>query len=414
MVSRKMLKAFLAALALAGSAAAEPPSAELSLPALVAQARERNPSLRAARERRRSLSAAAGAAWAWKDPVVGLTRIDMPERDERSTMLSIEQEVPFPGKTATEARMKGHEARIAEQDLRARELEVVTDVKVHFHRLVWLDRGAAALRRDAQILAAVARVARARVAAGGGGAEDALIAQARLQQLESQAYEWEQRRLIEEEGLNALLAAPPGTTRRLAFSSGLPEVPLSAADAAELAARVNPMILSTGHMLRHARLTGRLGALGYLPDFRFNYARESFRRERPETRLGAAVSVPLWLWKQEGLRRAAVAHRGEAEAQAEAVLLEARARVLQEHVELRLHRRLAEVYGREVVPLAESALRIALKNYETGRADYAKLAESVRTLIEAQLKLYEEEYHFGEHWAMLERAVGAELPQEAR
>lgn len=396
------------------ASAAEPSSAAVPLPALVAEAREHNPSVRAARERWRSLSAEAGAAWAWKDPLVGLSRTDMPERDERSTTLSVEQEIPFPGKTATEARMRAHEARIAQQDFRARELEVVTEVKVHYHRLLWLDRGAAALRRDAEALAAVARVARARVAAGGGGAEDALIAEARLKQLESQAYEWEQQRLIEEEDLNSLLAAPPGTTRLLEVSSGLPEIPLSAGAAVELAQRVNPMILSTGHMLKHARLTGRRGALGYLPDFKLTYMRETFRRERPETTLGAAVTVPLWLWKQENQRRAASAHRSEAQASAESARLAAYKMIVQEHVELRLHRRLVDVYGKEVVPLAEGALKIALKNYETGRADYEKLAESVRTLIEAQMKLYEEEYHFGEHWAMLERAVGAELPEGTR
>lgn len=395
---------------LASARAAEP---AVTLSALVAQARERNPEIRAARERWRSRSAEAGAAWAWKDPSVGLARTDMPERDERSTTLTVEQEIPFPGKTAVDARMKAHEALIAQQELRAQELETVAGVKIYFHRLVWLEKGAAALRRDAQALAAVARVARARVASEGGGAEDALIAEARLKQIETQAYEWEQQRLIEEEGLNAALAAPPGTRRSLAVSTGLPEIPLSLEAAVELAQRSNPMILSTGHMLRHARLTGRRGTLGYLPDFKFQYMRETFRRERPETTVGAALTVPLWLWKQEGQRRSASAHRLEAEAGAEAARLEAYKLIHQQHVELRLHRRLADVYGQEVVPLAEGALKIALKNYETGRADYVKLSEAVRTLIEAQLKLYEEEYHFGEHWAMLERAMGAELGEEA-
>lgn len=392
--------------------AAEPASEAVSLPALVAAAREHNPSLRAVRRRAEGAQAEAAAAWAWKDPQVGLARTDMPERNERSTTLSVEQEIPFPGKTATDAGMKRHLARIVEQEYRGKEREVISEVKVHYHRLLWLEKGAAALRRDAATLAAVSRVARAKVASGGAGAEDALIAEAKVKQLESQAYEWEQQRLIEEEDLNALLAAPPGTRRKLAPAGVLPPVPLTLEEALARAQSSNPMILATGHMLQHARLTGRQGALGYLPDFKFQYMRETFRRERAETTVGAALSVPLWLWKQGGRRRAASAHRGEAEAEAEAARLEAYKMIHQEHVELSLHRRLSEVYGKEVVPLAEGALQIALKNYETGRADYEKLSEAVRMLIEAQLKLYEEEYHFGEHWAMLERAVGAELEGE--
>lgn len=396
------------------ASAAEPAPAPVALSELVSEARTRSPAILAARKRWESAKGEAVAAWAWKDPMVGLARKDMPGQNERSTSLSIEQELPFPGKTATDARMKTHEARIAEQAYRAKELEVLAEVKIHYHRLLWLEKGAAALRRDAQTLSAVARVARARVASGGAGAEDALIAEARLKQLESQAYEWEQQRLIEEEDLNAALTAPPGTRRLLAPYGPLPPLPLTLEEAVARADASNPMVLATAHMLRYARLTGRQGALGWLPDFKLSYMRETFRRERAETSVGAAMSVPLWAWKQAGKTRAASAHRGEAEAQAQAARLEAYKMIHQEHVELRLHKRLAEVYGTEVVPLADGALKIALKNYETGRADYEKLAEAVRALIEAQLKLYEEEYHYGEHWAMLERAVGSELAGETR
>lgn len=383
--------------------------AQTSLPELLAEAKEKNPAVRAARERWRTAGAQASAAWSWRDPLVGIARKDMPGRDERSTMLSIEQEIPFPGKTTTEARMRTHEARIAEQEYRAKELDVLARVKIGYHLLLWLEKGAAALRRDAQTLKAASRVAQAKVAGGAAGAEDALILEARLKGIESQAFEWEQRRLEEEEEINSLLAAAPGTRRTLAPAP--PPVPLgwSVEELVEKARTLNPTVLSSLHMQRHARLAGVRGALGFMPDFRLEYERESFRRERAETKYGIGVTVPLWAWKQAGELRAARAHRAQAEAETEAARLDAYKTIYKEHVELELRRRLAETYAREVVPLAESALKIALKNYETGRADYAKLAEAVRTLIEAQMKLYEEEYLFGEHWALLEQAVGGEL-----
>ncbi|MBI4050954.1 MAG: hypothetical protein HY400_00455 [Elusimicrobia bacterium] len=54
-------------------------------------------------------------------------------------------------------------------------------------------------------------------------------------------------------------------------------------------------------------------------------------------------------------------------------------------------------------------MKIAQKNYETGRTDFTKLAEAVRNLLEAQMKYYDEVYHYGEHWAMLEQVVGIEI-----
>jgi outer membrane protein TolC len=395
-------------IAIAPASGIEPAAPALSLPELVSEAREKNPAILAARKRWLSEAALVLPARTWDSPVIGIHRKEMPTDDEKSTRYSIEQEIPFPGKRSSDSRMKFHEAKIAEQDYRAKELEIVSQVKIQYHRLAWLSQTAAALRKDAEILRTVARVAQSQVSAGRGGAQEALIAQTQLKKIENAAFEREEQRHIAEEDLNALLAAPPGTRRGLSPPLAPKDLALSVEQLAAKAQENNPMFLSTRHMVSHAYLMTRQGRYGFAPDFTLFYEQERFRR-RKETIFGTSLSIPLWFWAPAAELRSARAHTEQALAESRNAQNETFRELHKEHTEVRLHRTLALSYEQEIVPLAEAALKIAQKNYETGREEYSKLAAAVSNLLEVQMIYYEELYHYGEHWAILERIVGVEL-----
>ena len=388
--------------------AAEAPAATLE--SLLEQARSGNPAILAARKRWESAEALVLPARTWRDPVIGLHREDFPADSERSIHYSVEQEVPFPGKLSTESRMRHHEAGIAREEYRARELEVLSEVKVHYHKLLYLDRTAAALRKDAEVLRGIVRVAQSQVSAGRAGAEEALIAQTNLKQVENAAFEREQQRAIEEEDLNALLGAPPGSRRALSGTEGLPDVPAVPESLADMARETSPTYLGTLHMARHAELMTVKGRLGFAPDFKLSFEKERFQRRADETLYGLSLTIPLWFWRPMGELRSAREHTAQALAEVQDARNAVFKELYKEYTEVRLHRSLALSYAGEILPLAEGALKIAQKNYETGRTDFPKLAYAVRNLLEAQMKYYEEAYHYGEHWAMLERIVGRELP----
>lgn len=383
--------------------------AALTLPALIEEAKRSNPDLRAARRRAEAAASRIISAHAWKDPMVGIAREDMPADGERMTRYSVEQEIPFPGKPSLEASARRHEARRAAEEARAVELSVVSAVKIRYHRLHWLSQTARAFRKDADILRAVARVAQSKVSSGRASAEEALIAQTRLKQVENAALEREETRRVEQEDLNALLGAPAGTARGETTEPALLDLGESPEALAARAKKESPRLLGSGHGVAQARSRLASGRLGFSPDFKLSYAEERFRRRASERMAGVAVSIPLWFWKQGGELKAARKHAEEARAMAASAENEAFKEIYQEHVETRLHRRIALSYSQEILPLAEAALKIAQKNYETGRADYLRLSEAVRNLLEAQVKYYEEVYHYGEHWAMLEEAVGGDI-----
>lgn len=406
-----MIFILLAVLSLPARAGEPDPQAGevLSLPALVEEARRNNPALLAARKKAEAAEALVWAARAWKDPMVAIVREDMPQESERSTHYSIEQEIPFPGKTTAVARARLHEARRAREEYRAKEWEILSEVKIHYHKLYWLSKTAEVLRKDAEILRGIARVAQSLVSSGRASAEEALIAQTRLKQVENAVVEREEQRKIEEEDLNALLGALPGTRRGAAAAPELLDLPESPQALAERAKASSPMLLGSGHMVSRSRAALAAGRLGFAPDFKVSYEEERFRRRLNERTVGVAVTIPLWFWKQTAELKAAGRGAEEARAEADSARNEVFKELYKEHVEVRLHRRLALSYSAEILPLAEAALKIAQKNYETGRSDYARLSEAVRNLLEAQMTYYEEVYHYGEHWAMLEKIVGAEI-----
>lgn len=382
----------------------------MALADLLGEARVKNPAIKAARKKWELSQALIIPARTPPQPVLGVQREDMPADNERSVHYSVEQEIPFPGKLATESRMKFHEAAQAEEEFRDTELSVLSAVKSLYHRMAWLTSTAAALRRDAEIVRAIARAAESRVAGGGSGAEEALMAQARLKDIENAVFEREEQAAIEEEGLNALLAAPPGARRDPAAAAPVRELSYSAEELAAMAKETSPVFRGSVHELHHAHLMTRRGRLGFAPDFKLSYEQEVFRRKASETMVGASMSIPLWFWKPLGEYRSAKAHTDHAMAMSSEKLAMVFKELAVERIEVRLHARLANRYASEIIPLSEGALNIALKNYETGKADFAKLSEAVRMLLDARMRYYEAVYHHGEHWAMLERVVGREIP----
>ncbi|MBI2069849.1 MAG: TolC family protein [Elusimicrobia bacterium] len=409
-----MKLAFVVAFAVAFNANAEKKEEKISLASLLEEAKTNNPAVKAAYERWQSAEAKVSASRSWENPMVGIknkkAESSGTEPAMKSEMLMVEQEIPFPGKISDEARMLHHEAKIAHEDYRARLLETEAQVKIRYHLLSWLASTADALKKDTDILEGIARVAQSRLSAGQSSADEALLAQAQLKMVENSVFEREQQKLIEEEELNALLGRKPGTRWGRFEAVPLRDLPVSVEELEKQARETNPMYLNTLHMQAHAAVMARRALLNFAPDFKVSYEREKFESGLPaETTIGAALRIPLWLWRPAGERKSAKAHQRQTQAESQSAQNDIFKTLYKEYTEVNLHRQLALNYSKEILPLAESALQIAQKNYETGRADFAKLTEAVRHLLEAQMKYYEELYHYGEHWAMLEVVAGKEI-----
>ncbi len=388
----------------------------LSLPTLLAQAQEKNPELRAARQAWEVKRNQVTPAGTWPNPVFSYLNERFPSGSdqvspEKIDHWRIEQAIPFPGKLSGDARMKFHEALIAESEYQAKKLEVAKDLKMRFYQLALTDEKTGLAQESIGVLHNALQIAQSRLAANQSSALDVFTAQTELRKMENELFtEQQQRKLIEIE-LNTLLNQSADTPLGPAQTLPLTDLPLGATEFARVASLNDPLYWSAMHEINHAKSMLTRNRLSMAPDFGFTYELEQPAGGQSGRQIGFSVSFPLWFerpWKEYV---ASKAHLTEAEASSERMRNLVLRMVATEFTETQTHLELARSDRDRVVPSALSALRTASQQYASGTTDFLRLLEAFRAWIDAHNSYQNEVYHYGEHWSELERWVGVDLAQ---
>jgi len=76
--------------------------------------------------------------------------------------------------------------------------------------------------------------------------------------------------------------------------------------------------------------------------------------------------------------------------------------------------RLADLYGKTIVPQADAALSSAFTQYKVGNIDFLSLVSSFTTLLDYQLQAREQEAELAKAIASLEQVAGTELAKSEK
>lgn len=405
-------------LAVAGPARSE--EAANALPELLRQARERNPEIKSAFQKWKVVDKESGAASVWPNPTISYidekdpTGVEGMEPMKRKHY-GIEQEIPFPGKLSSEARMKRHEARIAEADYRNVVLDVESRIKILAARMGTTDRQIALARENVASMRRALSATQSRIAANKGMTSDFFMAQMELRRMENMVFEKTQERKALVIELNALLDLPIDHPWTAPFPQPeWREFDRDLAGVAQIAENNSPLIQSAQHEINHSHAMRTRSRFEYAPDFGIMYeyqtAGEGPGGTGPAGRqLGLSLSVPLWLKRPMRLAAGAEAHRLEAEAEAINMINMVKKMVAMECNEVITHVTLARKIQNEILPAANGALKITHRQYAAGRGDFLRLLEANRAWTSMQMEYQDEIYHVAEHWALLEKWVGTSL-----
>ncbi len=412
---------------LAGLVTADVPVESLS--GLEAEARARNPGILAARAMARAAGArVAGASNPGEAMVEGARKEDP---GMRSTMLEARLTMPFPGASVFSGRAASRSADAAKARAQAMERDVIARVRIAYWRLAKTDATIEAMATSVDLLKQSAAASQARASvrgapasgaamgsmggptrSGGSAMEEYLLIQAESVKMAAQLAAMRNDRVVIEAELGALLDRPRD---RVAFGrAALPELREPAFDADALVARA----VASGPEPVAARLeadaaaaeAGR-AAVNLLPMVSPFYAVERLETGERGRTYGAALSYPLWVWKPWAERREAVAMREARRAEAAVTAAETARMVRAEVAEARTHWRLAVDYRDAVVPLLDQAVRSTRSSYESGAGDVLRLLTATREWLAARTEEYTQTYHFGEHLALLERALGGPIEE---
>lgn len=387
---------------------------DLSLAQVLSLAREKNPKVIAARHSWQVAEKQIGPAGTWPNPTFSYVDEKLPGGMEGAPAptvhhLRVDQMVPFPGKLSSESQMKRHEALIAEAAYRSKVIDILGETRMRYYQLYLTDQKIALAEETVSALRAVLQTAQSRLAAGQSSTSDVFMAQMELRRLENMLYEQKQTRTLVEAELNALLDQPTETTWGPAAAPELADLPATLPEFLSLAEKNNPDYWSAMHETNHARAMLRRDRLEFAPDFDLMAERETAPAGDAGHQFGVGIVFPLWINRPWSLYAGAKEHLAETEAMSEDLRQTVSRNVHAEYTQVVTHLTMTRNYEKDILPTAQSNLKIARDQYASGRGDFLRVLEAFRTWIDTHNEYQEQLYQYGEHLSLLERSVGIEL-----
>jgi outer membrane protein, heavy metal efflux system len=392
----------------------------VSLQALVAEALEQNPEIKAMRRGFDMMRARVPQAKALPEPMLSygyagnaafVPPFDIQKGDPASArMLSFTQEVPYPGKLTIKGKMANVEAEAEWWNYEQVRLNVVAEVKDAYYDLFYLHKAIETVTKNKELVEKFARIAEAGYSVGKGVQQDVLKAQVEISKLTDQLTVLEQRRQTAEARINSLLFREPETPVGRPEEIKPREFTHSLADLNEAALTNYPALKAQRRKIDREQYGVELARKDFYPDFTVGLTYFN-RPGMPEMYgVNVGVKIPLYFWQRQ---RPAVAE-ATAIARAERERLENATsllffRVKDRYLGVTTAQRLLKLYGTTIIPQSSLSLESAIAGYEVGKVDFLTLLDNLVTLLNYELGYYEQLSNQEKAIAALEPFVGVNL-----
>ena len=395
--------------------------APLTLTAAVKQGLERNPEIQQLQHRLRALEAKAKQAPYLEDPQIAFqlggvplsNPTDLNQADANS--IGIRQMLPFFGKLGLKEKIGQREANIAEQELRGKEREIVSMVKMAYADLFMADRSIEILREQLEILRTVIGATEARYRVGRVTQQDVFKAQLEQSEVLNQLIVAEEEISVATVKLNTAMFRPPRTPIQIPkdLEPGDTVVDVSGLDDLALASR--PELRGAQQEIERAEVMYELADRNRkYPDFMVGWDYMRMPTEMKKDRYAAMVNITIPFSPWTAGKRAYEVEESLAEIRAaksnrEAIRNMTVKEVAQAEAKVRAAKRSLQLYREGLLSQAELSFRSALAAYQTGRVEFVNLLEAQRALREARMGYYKATASVVQNLADLERAVGRDL-----
>jgi cobalt-zinc-cadmium efflux system outer membrane protein len=400
------MRCLLSVLVLVGAplalSAQESPSSEVSLPALVREALERNPEIQMARRLVKAKRARVPQAGALPDPMLmyGVVNEASPvpfeslgQRDFSEVYVGISQDIPFPGKRGLREKVAREEASAAEWAYEAVRRRIMSEVAQGYFDLYAVHAAFAIVERNFQLMDQLVKVARARYSVGQATQQDVLDAELELSRLEERRSLLVQRRGVVEAVLarvlyrtNPVPFGRPGSVVKTALEASLEQVLTRAQEESPLL-REQERFVAQGERKVDLARRERLPDLG----FSFVYHNRDDHFFNPYYSYGGTLTLPIYAGRKQ---RKAIEEAAENLGGASSALEAARAQVRYEVTDAFLMAstadRLLRLYDEGILKQARLSLDSAIAQYQVGKVDFLTLVTSLRRLLDYDLTYHEQ------------------------
>ncbi|NBD38822.1 MAG: TolC family protein [Verrucomicrobia bacterium] len=368
-----------------------------SLTDYLRRAQSANPGLRAFEQRYEEAMQRIPQASALPDPVLQVTTFVesvQTRTGPQENQFMLRQKIPWFGKLSGREAVASARAEALWFAYQNRQLAVARSVAMAFYEYAHTGEAIRLTRENRDLLRKLEPVVEDKVA---GGADLNALLRLKVEngKVEDQLQSLEQKRVAQSARLSELLAlSRDGLLPFPEWSQPEPVEPDGAALLRAIEAD-NPELQMLERKIRSAEARRELARLESYPNVSLgvNYIQIGDPVVNPSTPDGGrdawgvtlSVNLPIWVRKNRAARAEALAGQRSLESEWENRYNELRAELSASLATLKDANRRLELYGNELLGLAEQAVENSRGSYESGRTGILEVIDSERSLIDLQL-----------------------------
>jgi len=399
---------------------------ELRLSQAIDEALQNNPEIHVLQNKLQSARARGNQSTYLEDPELNLEAWGIPLnqpaniRSSNPIVLGLRQKIPFFGKRALKSEIAGSEVRMAEEDLRAKQVEVVAKVKNAYADYFMAEKSIEIAKGHLELIRQVSLTAGNLYKVGKAPQQDVIKALLEQTDLLNRLNMAERELETTKARLNTLLNHHLDTQLGSPAELSLVPLRLSFNDLERLALENNPELEGMEQSVKRSEKAIELARRNQkYPDFMLGlqYWVAPDQKQKHMYTPMVSLTIPFSPWtkgKHDYEVEEAVAERQATKSQHEAMKNAALLAVRETLTKARAAEKSVTFYEDGLLPQAQQSFEATVAAYQTGQVNFVTMLDAQRTIREARLGYYKALVEHEQSIVDIEKAVGATLPREMK
>jgi len=397
---------------------------KLLLSQAIDEALKNNPEIHVLQNKVESARARGNQSTYLEDPELNLEAWGIPLnqpvkfRSANPIVLGLRQKVPFFGKRALKGEIAGSEVRMAEEDLRAKQVEVVAKVKNVYADYFLAEKSTEIAKAHLELIRQVSLTAENLYKVGKAPQQDVIKALLEQTDLLNRLNMAERELETTKARMNTLLNRHPDAQLGLPEELSLVQLRLSFNDLERLALDNNPELEGMEQNVRRSEKVIELAQRNQkYPDFMLGleYWVAPDQKQKHMYTPMVSLTIPFSPWtkgKHDYEVEEAMAERQATKSQHDAMKNAALLAVREMFSRARAAEKSVAFYQDGLLPQAQQSFEAAVAAYQTGQVNFATMLEAQRTIREARLGYYKALVEHEQSIVDIEKAVGLRFPRQ--
>lgn len=412
MFIRKIASLFMLILLVSSTAKAENRQPR-TLDVLINEAIASNPEILSTKNAFEAASARIPQAASLNDPMIEVEHdriyADRMLTGEPMNMVSISQDIPFPTKLYLRAKIASKLAKMAYENYKAKERDVISRVKSAYAELALVYNAIDINQENKDVLDQLSKTAKTRYGAGQGTQADALKAQVELARVDNELIMLEQKRVTAQAKINVLLNRDPKSDFGIPLAEPAIKFSRTLDDVYRLVLDNNQELKAYRYAIDRGKAAYDLSINEFMPDFTFKFKQMVDRGGIVDGAWAGMIgaTIPLWFFAKQSfgvkeMKSDLEMLKAEYKGKENSILFEAN----DAYARAVANKKLIELYETAFIPQAQEAVNVAIKGYEAEKSDFLTVLDGQRMLINFKLEHYKAILDLRIALADLERIIG--------